>query len=107
MENVVDHATERWTAAPQSDDEDAAAAYEAREECDGEVADDSEPVVPMTLREARATGQALKIFVQENERMRQYLSAIESMVREMEAMTVSARSQQTDMHDFFACARSG
>ncbi len=34
--------------------------------------------------------------------MRQYLAAIESMVREMDAMTVSARSQQTDMHDFFA-----
>ncbi len=50
---------------------------------------------------------AFKIFVQENERMRQYLSAIESMVREMEAMTVSMRSQQTDMHDFFASARCG
>ena len=59
------------------------------------------------MDKARATGHAFKIFVQENERMRQYLSAIESMVREMEAMTVSARSQQTDMHDFFACARSG
>jgi len=109
VENVVDHATEQWTAAPQSDDEDATAAYEAREESDGEDADDSEPVVSMTLpvREARAIGQAFKVFVQKNERMRKYISAIESMVREMEAMTVSARSQQTDMHDFFACARSG
>ena len=70
VENVVDHATEQWTAAPQSDDEDAAAAYEAREESDGEDADDSEPVVPMTLpvREARAIGQAFKVFVQKNER---------------------------------------
>ncbi len=59
VENVVDHATEQWTAAPQSDDKDAAAAYEAREESDGEDADDSEPVVPMTLLEARATGQFL------------------------------------------------
>ena len=58
VENVVDHATEQWTAAPQSDDKDAAAAYEAREESDGEDADDSEPVVSMTLREARATGLA-------------------------------------------------
>jgi hypothetical protein len=57
------------------------------------------------MDKARATGHAFKIFVQENERMRQYLTAIESMVREMEAMKVSARSQQTDMHDFFACAR--
>ena len=38
--------------------------------------------------------------------MRQYLSAIESIVREMEAMTVSARSQQTDMHDFFLPVRA-
>jgi hypothetical protein len=53
------------------------------------AADDSEPVVPVTLREARGAGQALKTFVQENERMRPYLQAIESMVREMEAMTVS------------------
>ena len=59
VENVVDHATEQWTAAPQSDDEDAAAAYEARAESDGEDGDDSEPVVPMTLREVRATGQFL------------------------------------------------
>ncbi len=66
VENVVDHATEQWTAAPQSDDEDAAAAYEARGESDGEDADDSEPVVPMTLLEARATGQVFKIFAPES-----------------------------------------
>jgi len=81
VENVVDHDTEQWTAAPQSDDEDATAAYEARDESDGEDADDSEPVVPMTLREVRATGQAFKIFVQDNERMCEYLSVIASMVR--------------------------
>ena len=51
VENVVDHATEQWTAAPQSDDEDATAGYEAREESDREDADDSELVVPMTLQQ--------------------------------------------------------
>ena len=60
----------------------------------------------MTLREARGAGQALKTFVQENERMRPYLQAIESMVREMEAMTVSARSHQSDMHDHFLPVRA-
>ena len=34
------------------------------------------------------------------------LSAIESLVREMEAMTVSTRTHQTDMHDFFLPARA-
>ena len=76
------------------------------EESDEEEADDSEPVIPMTLHEARGSGQALKTFVQENERMRPYLQAIKSMVREMEAMTVSARSHQSDMHDFFLPERA-
>jgi hypothetical protein len=62
----------------------------------------------MTLSEVRASGQAVKIFVQENqgcEHMRLYLSVKESMVREMEAMIVSARTLQTDLHDFcFASA---
>ena len=49
----------------------------------------------MTLREARGAAQTLKTFVQENERMRPFLQAVEKMVREMEAMTVSARSHQT------------
>ena len=96
---------QQWTEEPQSDDEDATAAYAAREASDEEEADDSEPVVPMTLREARGAGQALKTFVQENERMRPYLQTIESMVREMEAMTVSARSHQSDMHDHFLSVR--
>jgi hypothetical protein len=63
----------------------------------------------MTPREARALGHAVKIFVQENqgcERMRPYLSAIESLVREMEAMTVSARTQKSDMHDCFVPVRA-
>ncbi len=45
--------------------------------------------------------KALKTFVQENDSMRPYLQAIESMVLEMEAMTVSAWSYQSDMHDHF------
>ena len=55
----------------------------------------------MTLREARGAAQAVKTFVQENERMRPFLQTVEKMVREMEAMTVSARSHQSDMHDHF------
>ena len=106
VDSLVNHVSEQWTEAPQSDDEDATAAYAASEASDEEEADDSEPVVPMTLREARGAGQALKTFVQENERMRPYLQAIESMVREMEAMTVSARSHQSDMHDLFLHVRA-
>ena len=77
------HVTELWTEAPQSDDEEATAAYGAREASDEEEAVESEPVVPMTLREARASGQAVKIFVQENqgcECMHTYLSVIELLV---------------------------
>ncbi len=111
VENSLSHVSEQLTEAPQSDDEKETAVYEAREASDEEEADESEPVVLMTLREARALGQAVKIFVQENqgcERMRPYLSAIESLVRQMEAMPVSARTQQleTDMHDCFLPARA-
>ncbi len=68
--------------------------YEALEASDEEETDESEPVVLMTLREARGLGQAVKIFVQENqtcERMSLYPSDIKSLFREMEATTVSAR----------------
>jgi hypothetical protein len=109
VENSLSHVSEQWTEAPQSDDEEATAVYAVHEASDEEEADESEPVVLMTLREARALGQAVKIFVQENqrcERMRPYLSAIESLVREIEAMTVSARTQQTDMHDWFLPVRA-
>jgi hypothetical protein len=109
VENLLNHVSEQWTEAPQSDDEEAKAAYEAREASDEEEADESEPVVPMTLREARASVQAVKIFVQKNqgcERMCPYLSATKSLVREMEAMTVPTRTHQTDMHDFFLPARA-
>ncbi len=59
----MSHVTEQWTEAPQSDDENTTAAYEASDE---EEADESEPLVTMTLREAKTAGQALKTFVQEN-----------------------------------------
>ena len=67
VENLLNHVSEQWTEAPQSDDEEATVAYVAREASDEEEADESEPVVPITLREARASGQAVKIFVQENQ----------------------------------------
>ena len=49
--NLANYVTQQWTEAPQSDDEDATAAFEAREASDEEEADESEPVVPMTLHE--------------------------------------------------------
>ncbi len=90
--------SEQWTVKPvELDDEDAEflAAYRAREESDEEEADDNESVTPMTLREARAVGEKLKAFVQQNqgtERMHMHLHAIEELVRDMEALTVSART---------------
>ena len=86
VEDILEHLTEQWTAAPEeSDDEDAGlkAALQAREETDEKEADESEPVVPMTLCQARSAAQALKIFVQENqsvEAMRGYLKPIEDLV---------------------------
>ena len=101
--SLVNHGSEQWTKEPQSDEEDATAAYDAREASNEKEANDSEPVVLMTLREARGAGQALKTFVQENERMRPHLQAIESMVREMEAMTVSAGCHQICIIIFCLC----
>ena len=49
------------------DDAQLKQAYQAREESDEEGADNSVEVVPITLREARAAVQKLKIFVQENQ----------------------------------------
>ena len=108
VEDILEHLTEQWTAAPEeSDDEDAGlkAALQAREETDEKEADESEPVVPMTLCQARSAAQALKIFVQENqsvEAMRGYLKPIEDLVTDMEAMTVSVRTEQTHLEQFFA-----
>ncbi len=62
----------------------------------------------LTLREARALGERLKIFVQQNQASRgkhKYLDAIEGLVREMEARIASARTRQRNMHDCFGmCA---
>jgi hypothetical protein len=83
-------------------DDEAPEPASTREASDEEEADDSEP---MTLRRAAAP-QALNDLChgtepEENERIRPYLQTIESMVREIEAMAVSARSHQSDVHDHF------
>ena len=103
MEDLLSHPSEQWTAKPvESDDEDAEflAAYRARDESDEEEADDSESVRAMTLREARAVGEQLKTSMQQdqgNQRMHKHLHAIEELVKDMEAMAVSVRTQQLDM----------
>lgn len=112
VNDVVGDRTELWTEAPaefEDGDAELRAALAARESSDEEEADDSEPVVPMTLREARGVGHALKIFVQENqdtEAMRPHLRNIEALVRDMEAMTVSVRTQQTKVTRFFMPERA-
>ena len=101
VEDVLDDPTEAWTAAPvESDDEDAdlRAAFQARAESDEDEADVNEVVMPMTLRDARIAAQAVKVFVQKNqavEVMHGYLKPIEDLVSDLEAMTVSVRTQQT------------
>ena len=114
VNDVVGDRSELWTQAPaefEDGDTELRAALAARESSDEEEADDSEPVVPMTLREARGVGHALKIFkfVQENqdtEAMRPHLRNIEALVRDMEAMTVSVRTQQTKVTRFFMPERA-
>ena len=106
VEDVVDDATERWTAAPiDSEDEDAECrAAMQNADIDEEDADVSEHVVPMTLREARVAAHALKIFVQENqsiEAFRPFLVQFERFSREVDAVTVSARTEQSTIHHFF------
>ena len=106
VEDVVDDATERWTAAPiDSEDEDAECrAAMQNADIDEEDADVSEHVVPMTLREARLAAHALKIFVQENqsiEAFRPFLVQFERFSREVDAVTVSARTEQSTIHHFF------
>jgi hypothetical protein len=69
VEDILSRPSERWTAnSVETDDEDAEflAAYRARDESDEEEADDSESVRALTLREARAAGEQLKTFVQQN-----------------------------------------
>lgn len=107
VNDVVADPTETWTASPvEYVEEDAAlrAALEAQEESDKEEADDSVSVIPMTLKEARSAAQGVKVFVQENQdnvALRPYLVAVEGLVSEMEAMTVSARTRQSDMREYF------
>ena len=51
-----------------------------------------------------SAAQAVKHFVQENQdnvALRPYLAAIEDLVGEMEEMTVSARTRQSDMREFY------
>ena len=48
----------------------------------------------------------MQIFFQGNERIRPYFHAMETLVREMEAMTVFTRSFQTDLHDHFLPMRA-
>ena len=71
---------------------------------DEEDADVSEHVVPMTLREARVAAHALKVFVQENqsiEAFHPFLVQFERFSREVDAVTVSARTEQSTIHHFF------
>ena len=57
--------------------------------------------------QVRVAGNAVKIFVQENqnseqtEHMRAFLHIVEELMRAMEAMTVSARTVQKDVRDYF------
>jgi hypothetical protein len=58
----------------------------------------------MTLRQVRVAGNGVKIFVQENqnsEHMRPFLHTVEELMRAMEAMTVSARTVQKVVRDYF------
>ena len=63
----------------------------------------------MTLREARVAAHALKIFVQENqsiEAFRLFLVQFERFSREVDAVTVSARIEQSTIHHFFQPAHA-
>ena len=105
VEDVVDDATERWTAAPidsEHKDTECKAAMQTAE-TDEEDADVSEHAVPMTLREARVAAHVLKIFVQENqsiEAFRLFLVHFKRFLRGVDAVTVSARTEQSTIHHF-------
>ena len=107
----VDQPDERWTEAPiESDDEDAELVSElkARSEQDVEEADDSQAVLPWTLRQARAASEGMKTFVHSNQgehpELRKYMAAVEGLEKLLENMTFSARSKQTTLlqHAFTA-----
>ena len=79
---------------------------QARAESDEEEADVSEAAVSMTLHEARSAGSALKIFARRppaparrlGEVMLLHLQPIEDLISDMDAMMVSARTQQTRLN---------
>ena len=109
-EDLTNDLEERWTEAPQEDvEEDAELATALLQrgpgEDDEEEADDSVERVPMTLKEARAASEALKIFVQENQaehsELRDYKDAVETLNRLIEKMAFSARSRQTTIPEHF------
>jgi hypothetical protein len=61
----------------------------------------------MRLQEARAVVEKLKTSVQQNQgdkRMQKH--AMEELVRDIEAMTVSAWTSCADMHDYFLPSRT-
>ncbi len=99
VEAILHNPTEQWTAAPDYSDDDGCdlrAALQAREVTEEENANEYEPVAPMTQREARSAAHALKIFVQESqsvEAIQGYLKPIEDQVSDVEAVTVSARTE--------------
>jgi hypothetical protein len=107
----VDQPDERWTEAPiESDDEDAELVSElkARSEQDVEEDDDSQAVLPWTLRQARAASEGIKTFVHSNQgehpELRKYMAAVEGLEKLLENMTFSALSKQTTLlqHAFTA-----
>ena len=109
MEDLLNPAEERWTEpSVESDDEDAdlVQAIRDRPEEDEEDADDSEPYVPLTLREARELFVKGKRFLQDNQSdlslpVQKYLVPVESLVRALETMNFAARTRQTSISQFF------
>ena len=109
-EDLTNDLEERWTEAPQEDvEEDAELATALLQRGPGgddeDEADDSVERVPMTLKEARAASEALKIFVQENQaehsELRDYKDAVETLNRLIEKMAFSTRSRQTTIPEHF------
>ena len=76
----------------------------ARPAQDEEDADGSDPVVAMTLKEAREMFVKGKNILQENQTnpsLQNYLAPVEGLVLAQEAMTFSARTCQPDIGIFF------
>jgi hypothetical protein len=107
VEDLLNPAEERWTEPPvESDDEDAdlVQAIRDRPEENEEDAYDSEPHVPLTLKEARELFVKSKRFLQDNQSdlsLQKYLVPVESLVRALETMNFAARTRQTSISQFF------